>query len=164
MINDFLSIGKITKTHGLRGEVKVISFSEDVSRFKKLKKVYIDGREVAIKGCKLQSDRAVLRLEGVDTIEEAEKYKNKYLYVEREEAVELPEDEYYIGDLIGCTVYDTNGIELGSVYDVLQTGSNDVYWVKKDKEELLIPTLKEIVVNVDVASDKIIIKPVNEWS
>ena len=75
----------------------------------------------------------------------------------------MPEDSYYVADLIDCKVFDTEGEELGTVYDVIETGSNDVYWVK-GKKEVLIPALKEIVVKVDIENNEIIIKPVNVWS
>lgn len=95
----------------------------------------------------------------------AERYRNKYLMIKREEAGELPEDSYYIADLIGCRVQDTDGEELGKVFDVIETGSNDVYWIKGEgKKEVLIPALKDIVVNVDIVNSVITIKPVHVWS
>jgi 16S rRNA processing protein RimM len=85
--------------------------------------------------------------------------------IKREDADELPEDSYYIADLIGCAVVDTEGNDLGKVFDVIETGSNDVYWVKGEgKKEVLIPALKDIVVEVDIMNSKITIKPVNVWS
>lgn len=164
MVNELLVVGQIVKTHGVRGEVKVLPMTDDVMRFKKLKKVFIDGEEKVINGCKFQSKRVILKISGIDTIEEAEKYKNKYLEIEREDAAELSEGHYYIADIIGCNVFDTDNKELGKVYDVIETGSNDVYWVKGGEEEVLIPALKDIVVDIDVCENKIIIKPVDEWS
>lgn len=162
-MKEFLVIGQITKAHGLKGEVKVLSLTDDLKRFKKLKSVFIDGAEKNIEGCKLQGDRAILKIEGIDTVEATAKYKGKYLSIHRSEGIQLEEDEYYIADLIGCTVFDELGVELGNVYDVLATGSNDVYWVKNGKEEVLIPALGDIVISVDIESSKIIIKPVSEW-
>jgi len=98
-------------------------------------------------------------------VEDAERLRNKYLEVSRENAKELEEDSYYIADLIQCRVYDTEGKEIGPVYDVLETGSNDVYWVKGEGvKEVLIPALKDIVTSVDVESRKIVIRPVSQWS
>ena len=82
--------------------------------------------------------------------------------IPREYAVPLEEDTYYIADIIGCTVFDTNGKDLGEVYDVIQTKNNDVYWIRKPKE-LLIPVLLEIVTDIDIENRKITIKPVGEW-
>ena len=164
MKNETLVIGMITKAHGIRGEVKVMPLTDDLKRFKKLKSVLIDGKEVVVEGVKLQSAKAILKLEGFDKIEDTVVLRDKYISVVREEAVELEEGEYYVADLIGCMVFDENGLQLGKIYDVISTGSNDVYWVKDEKKkDVLIPVLKEIVLSVDIASEKIIIKPIKEW-
>ena len=159
----FLTIGEITKPHGIKGEVKVFPLTDDIQRFKKLKRVFIDGQEVKVSYVTVGHDRAILRLEGVDSVEEAEKLRKKLLVVPREEAVKLEEDSYFIEDLKDCTVYDEEGLELGKVADVIQTGANDVYWIKKPKE-LLIPAIRDVVLSVDVEAEKIIIKPVRVWS
>ena len=112
--------------------------------------------------CKLQTDKVILKIENIDTIEEAMKYRSKYLQVTREEAIPLKEGSYFITDLIGCGVFDETGNSLGIICDVIQTGSNDVYWIKQPKE-LLIPALKEIVTSIDVENKKVIIKPVELW-
>ncbi|MCM1991092.1 ribosome maturation factor RimM [Oceanirhabdus seepicola] len=164
MKNETLVIGMITKAHGIRGEVKVMPLTDDLKRFKKLKTVLIDGKEVVVEGVKLQSTKAILKLEGFNKIEDTVVLRDKYISVNREEAVQLEEGEYYVADLIGCMVFDENGLQLGQIYDVISTGSNDVYWVKDDKKkDVLIPVLKEIVLSVDIASEKIIIKPIKEW-
>lgn len=163
-MREFMSVGQITKPHGVRGEVKVHSLTDSLERFRKLDKVFIDGKEMKITSVKLQSDRAILKFEGIDSVDEAENYRNKYLEVKREDAMELDEDSYYVADLMDCKVYDTEGTLLGKVYDVLETGSNDVYWVKGEgKSEVLIPALKTIVEEVDVENEKIVIKPVKVW-
>lgn len=161
-MKDILRVGKIVNTHGLRGEVKVIPLTDDPKRYNELDFVLIDGIERKIQGCKYQKDRVIVKIEGINTIEEAEKYKNKYMEISREYAVPLEEDTYYIADIIGCTVFDTNGKDLGEVYDVIQTKNNDVYWIRKPKE-LLIPVLLEIVTDIDIENRKITIKPVGEW-
>ena len=159
----FLTIGEITKPHGIKGEVKVFPLTDDIQRFKKLKRVFIDGQEVKISYVTVGHDRAILRLEGVDSVEDAEKLRKKLLVVPREEAVRLEEDAYFIEDLKDCTVYDEEGLELGKVAEVIQTGANDVYWSKKPKE-LLIPAIRDVVLSVDVEAEKIIIKPIRVWS
>lgn len=163
-MKEFMSIGQITKPHGVRGEVKVFSLTDSLEEFRNLKNVYIDGEMRKIISCKLQSDRAILKIEGIDSMNDAERYRNKYIKIHRNDAKKLEEDTYYIADLIDCKVFDTDGLELGTVYDVIETGSNDVYWVKGGKKEVLIPALKEIVVKVDIEKNEIIIKPVNTWS
>lgn len=161
-MKDILRVGKIVNTHGLKGEVKVIPLTDDPKRYNELDFVIIDGVERKIQGCKYQKDRVIVKVEGIDSIEEAEKYKNKYMEIPREYAVPLEEDTHYIADIIGCLVYDTDGKNLGEVYDVIQTKNNDVYWIRKPKE-LLIPVLLDIVTDIDIENKKITIKPVGEW-
>lgn len=161
-MKDILKVGKIVNTHGLKGEVKVIALTDDPKRYNDLEFVLIDGIERKIQGCKFQKDRVIVKIQGIDTIEEAEKYKNKYMEIPREYAVPLEEDTYYIADIIGCSVYDTLGKELGKVYDVIQTKNNDVYWIRQPKE-LLVPVLLDIVTDIDIENRKITIKPVGEW-
>jgi len=164
-MRELMSVGQITKPHGVRGEVKVFSLTDSLERFRELDRAYIDDKEVNITSVKLQKDRAILKIEGIDSIDEADLYRNKYLQVKREDAIKLPEGSYYVADLMDCYVYDTDGEELGKVYDVIATGSNDVYWVKSEgKEDVLIPVLKTIVEEVDIENNKIIIKPVKVWS
>ena len=161
-MKEILRVGKIVNTHGLKGEVKVIPLTDDPKRYNELEFVLIDGIKRNIEGCKYQKDRVIVKIEGINSIEEAEKYKNKYMEIPREYAVPLEEDTYYIADIIGCIVYDTEGKNLGEVYDVIQTKNNDVYWIRKPKE-LLIPVLLDIVTDIDVENKKIIIRPVGEW-
>lgn len=161
-MQDLITIGQIINTHGLNGELKVFPLTDDIRRFRKLEKVLVDGVEMKVVWCKLQTNKVILKLEGIDSVEQAQKYFKKYLEVRREDAVKLEEGSYFIADLVGCTVFDTDGNNLGVVYDVLKTGSNDVYWIKEGKE-LLIPALKDIVLEVDVVNQRIVIKPVDTW-
>lgn len=161
-MEQFITIGQIINTHGLKGELKVFPLTDDIRRFRKLKSVYIDGNLMQIVWCKLQADRVILKIENIDTIEEAMKYRSKYLEISREDAVPLKEGSFFITDLIGSSVFDETGNLLGTIYDVIQTGSNDVYWIKQPKE-LLIPALKEIVMSIDAENKKVIIKPVESW-
>lgn len=158
----FLSIGQIVNTHGIKGELKIYPLTDDIIRFRKLKSVYIDNVSRTVVWCKLQSNMVILKIEGIDSIEQAQTYKNKYIEVEREDAVKLSEGEYFIADIIGCTVLDENNVEIGTIYDVIKTGSNDVYWVKGNSE-VLVPALKDIVLNISVQEKKMIIKPLEVW-
>lgn len=163
MMKEFLIIGQISKPHGVKGEVKVFPLTDSMERFKKLDYVLIDDVEYKIEGCKFQTDRVILKLDKINSMDEAMLFKNAKLKIKREQGVELSEDSYYVADLIDCEVYDTEETYLGKVYDVIETGSNDVYWVKKDKEELLIPALGSVVKDVKIEESKIIILPVKEW-
>ena len=155
-------VGQIVNTHGIKGEVKVYPLTEDVNKFKSYKTVLIDGKERNILGVKFQKDRVILKIEGIDSMNDAETYKQKYIEVPREYEKELPPDTYYVADLKECIVYDTNDKELGKIFDVISTKNNDVYWIKQPKE-LLIPVLKDIVLSIDINEKKIVIRPVGEW-
>ncbi|MCY6356701.1 ribosome maturation factor RimM [Clostridium sp. ZS2-4] len=161
-MEQFLTVGKIINTHGIRGEVKVKPTTDDVNRFKSLKEAYIDEKEIVVSGCKFQPGKVILKIEGIESIEEAERLKNKLIKVKREKAVQLPEDTYFAMDIIGCEVYEETGNKIGTVDDIIYTGSNDVYWVKGENE-VLIPALKDIVLKIDINNKKIIIKPLDIW-
>ena len=162
-MREFLAVGQIINTHGIKGEVKVYPLTDDAKRFRKLETVYIDGIERKISWCKIQPDKIILKIEGIETPEEAYKYKDKYIEIKRENAVKLENDRYFVADIIGSRVIDENNKELGNVFDVIVTGSNDVYWVK-GKEEVLVPALKSVIIKMDMANKLIIIKSVESWS
>lgn len=162
-MKEFLTVGQIINTHGVKGEVKVYPLTDDAKRFRKLKKVYIDGIEKNVLWCKIQPDKIIMKIEGIESPEIAMKYKNKYLQVHRENAVTLEEGRYFVADIIGCRVVDENDTDIGIIFDVIFTGSNEVYWVKGGEEEVMVPALKSIVVKMDMDNKLIVIKPVNTW-
>lgn len=154
-MEDLLQVGIITSTHGVRGEVKVYPTTDDPRRFRRLKEVVLDtGREklnLEIEGVKFFKQFVILKFKGLDNINDIEKYRQKSLYVTRKNAVRLQRDEYFIADLIGLKVQDEDGIELGMVKDVIETGANDVYEVEMaDGRSLLLPAIKQCILNVDV--------------
>ena len=161
-MKDFITVGRIINTHGLKGELKVYPLTDDSNRFKELKSVYVDGILKNITGCKLQSKKVILKIEGIDSIEKALEYKGKYLEVSRENAVKLEEGRYFIVDIVGCRVIDEEGVFYGKISEVINTYHNDVYWIKGDNE-LLIPAIGDIVLKVDIEKKEIIIKPVETW-
>lgn len=162
-MENLISIGQIINTHGVKGELKIYPLTDDIKRFRKLKEVVIDGEKKQVSWCKLQSDRVILKIEGIDSMDQAMKFKGKYLEVTREEAVKLPEGRFFVADIIGCNVIDSEGREHGLVSDVIFTGSNDVYWVK-GKKELLIPAIESVVESIDVENKVIKIRPLGEWN
>lgn len=163
-MKEYISIGQIINSHGVKGELKIFPLTDDLKRFIGLKKVYIDGTLKNVTWAKLAPPKVILKIEGIESLEQALLYKNKYIEVNREDAVKLKEGNYFIADIIGCIVYDTLNNELGKVTEVLQTGSNDVYIVKGGSKDLLVPALKTVVQSIDVLEEKIIIKPEVEWS
>ena len=160
-MEDLLIIGTISSTHGIRGEVKVYPITDDISRFDDLKEVVLDtGREhinLEIEGVKYFKNQAILKFKGIDNINDVEKYKGKDILVTRENAVELKKNEYYITDLIGLRVITDENVKLGHVTDIMKTGANDVYVVEtNDKKEILLPAIKECILDIDL--DKELIK------
>lgn len=157
-MEDFFKVGIITSTHGLKGEVKVFPTTDDAKRFKRLKKVILDtgkaqssGIELDIEGVKFFKQLVILKFRGIDSIEEAEKYRRAALLVPRSEAVRLGRDEYFVADLIGLSVRDEDDMDIGTLKDVMETGANDVYVIEMtDGRELLLPAIKQCVLAVDV--------------
>lgn len=158
-MENFLKAGVISSTHGVRGEVKVFPTTGEPERFRTLKKVYLDtGRErirLEIAGVKFFKQFAILKFYGIDNINEIEKYRGCSLWVKREDAVPLEEDEYYIGDLIGMEVFTEDGNKFGVLKDVMETGANDVYIVDTPEHgEILVPAIHDCILDVDIEEKK----------
>ena len=155
-MEQFLQVGVISSTHGLRGEVKVFPTTDDAARFQTLKNVVLDtGREkldLEIQSVRFFNQFVIVKFKGIDNINDIEKYKGKSLFVTRENAVELEEDEYYIGDLIGMEVYTDDSEErFGVLKDVMETGANEVYIITSENHgELLLPSIHECILDIDV--------------
>lgn len=161
-MEDMLQVGVITQTHGVRGEVKVFPTTDDVNRFKKLKQVILDtGKEtmpLEIQSVKFFKQFVILKFKGIDNINDIEKYKRCSLYVTREHAVPLEEDEYFIADMIGMEVCTEDGNIFGTLKDVIETGANDVYVIENAEHgEVLVPAIKECIHSVDIEKGQMMI-------
>ena len=161
-MEQLLQVGVISSTHGIRGEVKVFPTTDDVKRFKKLKKVILDtGREhlpLEVESVKFFKQFAIVKFKGIDNINDIEKYKGKSLLVDRENAVKLRKDEYFIADMIGLQVYTEDWEAFGVLKDVLETGANDVYIIDSSKHgEVLVPAIKQCILDVDIEGQKMTI-------
>ena len=161
-MGDMLQVGVITQTHGVRGEVKVFPTTDDVNRFKKLKQVILDtGKEtmpLEIQSVKFFKQFVILKFKGIDNINDIEKYKRCSLYVTREHAVPLEEDEYFIADMIGMEVCTEDGNIFGTLKDVIETGANDVYVIENAEHgEVLVPAIKECIRSVDIEKEQMMI-------
>lgn len=161
-MEDLLQVGVITTTHGVRGEVKVFPTTDSAERFQDLDYVILDtGREqikLEIQGVKYFKKLAILKFKGIDNINDIEKYKGKGLWVPREDAQPLGDDEYYVADLQGLTVYLEDGSLFGTLKDVMETGANDVYIVTtEDGKEVLLPAIKECIKEVNIEQGKMTI-------
>ena len=160
---DFLEIGKIINTHGLKGEVKVSVWTDFPEDFESLKYALTKHggaeKRLEINGVKYQKNNIIVKFREINSIEEAQGYKNAVLYVPKEELPELPENVYYIADLIDCAVFSEAGEKIGVLYDVFSTGSNDVYDIKRENaKNLLVPIIDGVVKSVDIQNKKIVIK------
>lgn len=161
-MEQFLRVGVISSTHGIKGEVKVFPTTDDVKRFKKLKNVILDiGREhlnLEVEGVKFFKQFVILKFKGIDNINDIEKYKGKDLLVDRANAVKLRKDEYFVVDLIGLEVFTEDGEKFGTMKDVLETGANDVYIIDSlNHGEVLIPAIKQCVLDIDIEANKMVI-------
>lgn len=157
---DKLEVGKIVNTHGLKGEVKIVTWTDSPDVFEDIEYVYAKMKKEEIRldlvGIKYQKNNIIAKFKQITTIEEAQGFKNCVLTAERNMLGELPEGVYYIADLIGCEVFDVNNRHLGKISDVFNTGANDIYAVSApQKKDLLIPVLKETVINVDILNKKV---------
>lgn len=165
-MEDYLRVGVITTTHGIRGEVKVFPTTDDSNRFNDLKQVYLDtGKEIItleIEGVKFFKQLVILKFKGIDNINDIEKYRGKDLLITRDNAVKLEKDEYFIFDLIDSEVITDEGEKLGVLVEILTTAANDVYIVKTpDNKEILLPSIKECILDVDVENKKITVHVMN---
>lgn len=161
-MEEFLEIGQIVNSYGIKGFAKVVPFTDDITRFEKLKTLYVEYKdrleEVIIQEVKYHKNLVLLKIKGIDTIEQIEKYRNCYLKINRKDAVKLPEDTYFIVDLIGLEVYDQEENLLGTIIDVFPTGSNDVYVVKNELgKQILLPAIASVIKKVDIPNKKMMV-------
>lgn len=162
MKKQFLEVGKIVNTHGIKGEMKFQLWCDGIDFLKGLQVLYLDNEgktPVTLLSARPQKENALICIEGVHTIEEAEYYKNKILYMNREDA-EIPEGSHYIQDLIGCKVIDIDSrFCYGTVRDIYNLGASDIYEVETaEGKQVLIPVIPDIVKNINITAGEIEIK------
>lgn len=161
-MNKYLELGQIVNVKGLKGEVKVNSFTDDNTKFERIPKVFIKRKETLteyeIEKVGYNKNQVIIKFKNIDTVEEAEKLRNSYIVVDREIFGELPEGVYYIADLIGLDVFTEANEYLGKVDDIFSTGSNDVYVVKDELgKQKLLPGIDEVIKVINIESGKIIV-------
>ena len=162
MRKPYLETGRIVGTHGVRGELRVQPWSDNPTFLTGFDVFYLDGRgekRLEAERVRPHGNVVLLKARGVDTIEEAEKLRGRVLYIDRE-AVRLEEGRYFVQDLIGCRVVDADsGETLGSLSDVSETGANDVWHVKREGKEYLVPAIPDVIVKVDLDQEEIVLRP-----
>ena len=160
MLNQFLETGQIVGTHGIKGEIRVHPWCDSpdfLTRFKVLYKK--DESVVDIESSRVHGNVVLMKLRDVDNINDAQSLRGTVLYISRGD-VNLPDGEYFIQDLIGCEVFDKSGTILGVLSEVSSAGgANDVWHIKKDGREYLMPAVKEFISEIDIANRKVVVEP-----
>lgn len=160
---EYIQVGKIVNTHGIKGDVKVLPLTDDVKRFEDLKNVYLGDEKIKLEIEKVgySKGNVLLGFKNYLNINDVEKFKNLFLWINEEDKVKLPKDSYFLTDILGLEVYLKEGDHLGCIVDILQPGANDVYVIKSEKKEYLIPALKDVVIDIDIPEGKMIIDPID---
>ncbi|HZK57812.1 MAG TPA: ribosome maturation factor RimM [Clostridia bacterium] len=158
-----LKVGKIVGTHGIKGDLKVFPLTDYMERFEELNWVYMDGgsKKFYIKGVKYMPTVVLLSFEGYEDIDSVKKFKDRYLLIDGTQRRNLPEDTYYMADIIGMDIYTVENKYIGKVKDVVQTGSGEVYVIEDENDkEIMIPAVKEFIPEICLEEGKIIIDPI----
>lgn len=161
MKKQFLEIGKVVATQGIRGEVRVQYYCDSAEVICDFDTLYFDkgNTEISVLRAYPHKNIVVMKIDGYDTVEKAQTIIGKILYMDREDA-ELEEGLYFIQDIIGLMVKDVDtGVEYGKITDVYQNGASDVYSIKKDGRELMFPCIDEVVIKTDIEGGEMLIRP-----
>ena len=156
-------IGQIVNTQGLKGEVRVYPYTDDINLFDELEYFYIDknlNNKYEVERVRYKGNMVIMKIKDIDSIELAEKLKTKNMYIGREQGRELDEGEFFVSDLIGLDVFTVDGEKVGVLKDVLQHAINDVYVVSSGEKEYLIPSIEKFVPTIDLDQNKMIIDPI----
>ena len=161
-MTQYLEIGQIVNTFGIKGMVKVKPFSEDITRFDRLEKVYVKnktGKKIyEIEEVKYHKNMVLIKFKGIENPEDANLLRDSYLLVDRADEEPLEEGTYYIVDMIGLEVFDEDNKLLGKLEDIFNTGSNDIYVVKDEQgKQILLPAIKDVIKKVDMDNKKVIV-------
>ena len=161
-MQEYFEVGQIVNTFGIKGQLKVKPFTDDMERFEELKTVYIckknEMKKVEIEDVKYNKQCILLKVKGIEDLTEAEKYKGLFLKIDRKDAKKLPKDTYFIADILGLEVYTDEGELLGKVDDIFPTGANDVYVVKDELgKQILLPSIPEVLKEIDLEKGKVIV-------
>lgn len=154
-MQEYFEIGQIVNTFGIKGEVKVNPFTDDIEQFERLKSILVEKNkkllEVEIENVRNQKHLVILKLKNIEDMNTAEKYKGCYIKIHRKDARKLPDGTYFIADIIGSEVITDDGQKLGKVDDIYNTGSNDIYVVKDELgKQILLPGIKDVILDIDI--------------
>ena len=157
--NNLIAVARITTPHGVRGEVKLQPLTDFPHRFAETESLLLaDGTRMVLESARLQRDTVLAKFKGMDTPEAWIPYRRQELFITEDALMPLPDGQYYIHQIIGLEVVDESGAVQGTVGDVLQTGSNDVYVVKtSDGKEILLPAIDTVVKRIDVPAGRMVV-------
>ena len=155
MEKNLLPVGRVIKPHGVKGKMKVEYFGKDLHRFSFYREIFIEDEQGRLESYEVlevipHPPRLILRLKGIEKIEEAEPLIGKKILVEREALPELEEGEYYWADLLGVQVETQKGKRIGKVREIFSTGANDVYVVEGQRGEIFLPAIEEVIQSIDL--------------
>ena len=161
MKQSHLLVGEIVRPQGIRGEVKLRHFTDDPYRFEDLetvlRKTGNSFEPLTVEACRVQGDDVYLKLKGFDDRNAAETLRGAMLYVDREHAAELEENQFFIADLLGAEAVDTKGGEIGVLKDVLTPGGTDIFVFDTPAGEVMVPIIEKVVVSLDVEAGRIVL-------
>lgn len=159
MKKEYLEAGKIVNTHGIKGEVKIMPYTDFPELLCEFDRLFLDKKEIFIERSRVAKNMVIAKIEGINTPEQAEKLRNKILYMHRDD-LELDDDTYFIQDLIGIEVKDVDtGFVYGKITDVMQTSANDVYVIHGNDKEYLVPAIADVVISTDIENNLMTIRP-----
>lgn len=158
-MKEYIKVGKIVNTHGIKGCVKCLPLTDDIERFDELEYIYTekDDKKRKINNVWYRNNLVYLQIEGIDDINIAETFRDTFISIFEDQLRELPEDSYYLFDLEGMEVYATDGEYIGKINVVYQTGANDVYEIVNKNKSFLIPAVKDVVKEVNIKDKKMVI-------
>ena len=155
---ELLEAGKIVSTHGIHGEMKMDCWVDSPQFLKEIQRLYYEGKPLKVLSARPHKNQLIVAVEGIETIEQAEQFRGKIFYFNRED-IELPEDRYYIQDLIGCEVVDLNKNQtIGKVREVLQMPAQDIYVVGTGEDERMIPAVEEFISEINLEEKRIYVR------
>lgn len=158
---EFIKIGNIANVHGIKGELSIYPYTDDINNFCDYKKIYVgeNKQEFVVKKSRPNKNMVLMSLEKITTREDALKYKTLDIYIDKSDLKDLDDDTYYINDLISLDVIDNiSGNKIGTLTNVFQNPANDIYEIKNGDEVFYIPAIRQVVKRVDVKNKKIYVE------
>ncbi|WP_026893872.1 ribosome maturation factor RimM [Clostridiisalibacter paucivorans] len=159
---EYIQVGKIVNTQGIKGELKIIPLTNEKERFEDFDRVFVgeDKEELSIDGIWYKKGFVIIKFDQYNNINDVLKYKEQFIYIDKKNAIKLPEDNYFIFDIVGLEVFDMENKYLGEVVDVLQNGGADIYVIKKEDKQYMVPAVKEFIKDINIERKCMIISPI----